>query len=725
MTESGKNDSKKRKRLGLSGKILIGLLLGVACGLFFGEYAGSLDFVGEAFIGLLQMTVIPYIAVAIIANIGRLPVEHGARLATVGISTLVGLWIVGLVVLMVMPYGFPERTTASFFSAAMLEPPADPDYLSLFVPSNIFRSLVENAVPGIVLFCILIGVALIGLPNRDRVLEQLDAFAKALARVNGFVVKLTPIGVFAIAAATAGTMSLQEIGRLRAYLIAYTVAVLLLAYVLVPGVIASLTPFSYRQILRATKTALITAFATGKLLVVLPMLIEGTKELFARKALEHEEIEPTIDVSYPLAYPFPTLGKVIALLFVPFTAWFVGNDLSFVTQLKLNVSGLFSMFGGPIVAIPFLLDAARLPSDMFNLFMVSGVYTARLGDLLGVMHLAAIAIITTCVVTGSFRVRWRSVLAFVVVSAVLTVVTVAGIHAYLARFEDPYEKSKILASMHLIEDPVPAVVLDEPAPNPVLLEPGESRLERIRNRDTIRIGFNPNNLPFSYFNESGDLVGFDIDMAHRLAHALNVAIEFVPFETATMADQLKADHFDLVMAGIIGTITRFEEMNLSDTYLDAHLGLVVRDHDRERLATETAIRKDGSLRFGLAMEEAVVRMAARTLPNAEIVGIETPREFFEGDHDLDGLFISAEAGSAWAVQYPGFHVVRPLERALPLVYPLGSPDAAFEGFINHWLELARKNATMDDLYEYWIEGKTDLENVPRWSVIRDVLHWVN
>ncbi len=720
------NTLTRHKRVGLSGKIFIGLLLGVACGLFFGEYTENLEVIGDAFIGLLQMTVIPYIAISIVANIGRLDVGRGGRLAKVAIAVLVGLWIVGVVVLMVMPYAFPGRTTASFFSASMLQRPAEPDYLSLFVPSNIFRSLVENAVPGIVLFCILIGVALIGVPAKDRVLEQLDAFSRALARVNGFIVRLTPLGVFAIAAATSGTMSLEDIGRLRAYLIAYSVAVLLLAFVLVPGVIASLTPFSYREILRATKTALITAFATGKLLVVLPMLIEGTKDLFRKRGLEHKEADPTIEVTYPLAYPFPTLGKVIALLFVPFAAWFVGNDLSILTQLKLNVSGLLSMFGGPVVTIPFLLDAARLPSDLFNLFMVSGVYTARLGDLLGVMHLAAIVIVTTCVVTGSFRVRWRAATLSVVASAVLTVGAIAGIHAHLAGFEDPYAKGKILESMHLIEDPVPAVVLEEPSPNPVPLEPGQSRLERIRGRGIIRVGFSPNNLPFSYFNDGGNLVGFDVDLAHRLARGLEVEVEFVPFETATMADQLKADHFDLIMAGIIGTIDRFERMNLSDTYLDAHLGLIVRDHDRERWATEASIRAaDSPPRFGLAMEEAVVRSAAKVLPNAQIVGIESPREFFTGEHDLDGLFMSAEAGSAWAVLHPGFHVVRPLDRALPLVYPLGSPDEPFESYINHWIELARKNNTMDELYSYWIEGKTDRERVPRWSVIRDVLHWID
>lgn len=45
--------------MSLSTKVLIGLVAGVACGLFFGEYVGFLGVAGQAFILLLQMTVIP------------------------------------------------------------------------------------------------------------------------------------------------------------------------------------------------------------------------------------------------------------------------------------------------------------------------------------------------------------------------------------------------------------------------------------------------------------------------------------------------------------------------------------------------------------------------------------------------------------------------------------------------------------------------------------------
>jgi len=49
-------------KLSLSNQILLSVIMGVVVGLFIGEYAGALSFLGDAFIGLLQMTVLPYMA---------------------------------------------------------------------------------------------------------------------------------------------------------------------------------------------------------------------------------------------------------------------------------------------------------------------------------------------------------------------------------------------------------------------------------------------------------------------------------------------------------------------------------------------------------------------------------------------------------------------------------------------------------------------------------------
>ena len=64
--------SKPRKPLGITAKVLISLGLGTACGLFFGEFTAWMKVLGDIYVGLLQMTVLPYITATLIVSIGRL-----------------------------------------------------------------------------------------------------------------------------------------------------------------------------------------------------------------------------------------------------------------------------------------------------------------------------------------------------------------------------------------------------------------------------------------------------------------------------------------------------------------------------------------------------------------------------------------------------------------------------------------------------------------------------
>jgi ABC-type amino acid transport substrate-binding protein len=62
---------------------------------------------------------------------------------------------------------------------------------------------------------------------------------------------------------------------------------------------------------------------------------------------------------------------------------------------------------------------------------------------------------------------------------------------------------------------------------------------------------------------------------------------------------------------------------------------------------------------------------------------------------------------------------------IPLAYPIGRRDAAFAAFMNAWLDLKRKDGTLDTLFKYWILGQNAAPARPRWSIARDVLHWMD
>ncbi|MEE9531064.1 MAG: cation:dicarboxylase symporter family transporter [Syntrophobacteria bacterium] len=724
-------ETKKRFRLGLSGSILLGFVLGILSGLFFGEYCAWLKIFGDAFIKLLQMSILPYIVVSLMVGIGRLSYQQAKVLAIKAGSLLLVFWGIALAVIFLMPLAFPSVETASFFSTTLVKVKEQVDFLELFIPSNPFSSLANNVIPASVLFSIAVGIGLIGIKEKHKLIDDLAILATALSRVANFVVYLTPIGVFAIAASAAGTMTLQEIGRLQVYFATFIVAAMILTFWILPMLVATLTPFTYKDVVGTSKDALVTGFATGKLFIILPILIQNCNDLFERYKQEHKDTASFVDIIVPVSFNFPTTGKLLTLLFILFCAWFTGKAVSVTAYPYLSFIGISSLFASSNMAIPFLLDSMQVPSDLYHLFILTGIVNKRFATLLAGMNLLTFTLLATCAITGLLSINWRKLFRFALLSVVLTVGVVGGTRFVLSfSATDAYSKDKVLAGLHLLNDPVEVVVHKTPPSDFGVVDKEKSHLKRILERGVLRVGYNPDRLPFTFFNNAGGLVGFDVEMAHRLAKELGVSLEFIPFEVDTMAKQLNGDHFDIIMAGVPMYTQRLQTMSFSDPYLDVTFAFVVKDNRREEFATVEKIMttRGSSLTFGVrGGYEYYSNKAKETLPLAKVVQLESYRQFFEDNTgEVDALVTSAEVGSAWTLLYPEYQVVvpKPVPSFLPLGYPVALGDPEMVAFLNHWIDLKKKDNTIERTYNYWILGQGVTIKEPRWSIIRNVLHWV-
>jgi Na+/H+-dicarboxylate symporter len=204
---------------------------------------------GDAFILLLQMTVLPHVMVSLIAGLGGLSFPEAASLGRKCGVLLLVLWGMGLAMVLVMPLAFPAWESASFFSTSLIEPRRPFNFLALYIPSNLFSSLSNNTVPAVVVFSFAFGVALIGFKGKEVLLGACSAIAAVLGRITTFLIStLAPFGVFAIIASSTGTMSFGELERLRVYMVTYMVASLLLTFWILPGLVTSLTPFRYKDL---------------------------------------------------------------------------------------------------------------------------------------------------------------------------------------------------------------------------------------------------------------------------------------------------------------------------------------------------------------------------------------------------------------------------------------------------------------------------------------------
>jgi len=708
-----------------SRKILVGLGLGILVGLFLGEQALVLKWAADGFVKLLQMTVLPYVTVSIVESLGSLRGAEARRLGLRAGAVLVALWLVGRVYAMLVPLTFPNAETAAFFSTTLIERRPPFNFVDLYIPANPFYSLANNVVPAVVLFSIILGIAVIGLDRKAVLLDLLHVTSAALSRATRFIVQLTPYGLFAIAATAAGTLSLEQLGRLQVFLISYVGVSLLVSLWVLPGLVAALTPIRARDIFALTRNGLITAFVAGDLFIVLPVLIESSRTLVASAGVDESQ-QQLPDVIVPASFNFPHTGKLLSISFVLFAGWFSDASVPIMQYPLLALTGLVTFFGSVNVAVPFLLDMFRIPADTFQLFMASGVINARFGTLVAAMHTLAVALLGSCAMAGTLRWERRRIVRYLVITAILTIAVIGGARMLFGRaLNREYSKDKVLAGMHLLHKPVDAVV--HRTPLAVTTRETGPRLDGIRRRGVLTIGYLNDSLPYAFFNSNGDLVGLDVDLAHQLAAELQVRLEFVAISRDRLFDAVEGGECDLVMSGVVVTTLRASRIVFSDAYVDETLAFIVPDANRGEFATWEQLRARPGLRLGIPDMPYYVQKIKERLPQAEVQLVTSVTPFFVTDDQsgLDGLAFAAERGSAWTLMYPKLSVVIPEPDLVkvPLAYPIGGGDQAFARFINTWIELKRKDGTLDGLYKYWILGQDAAPKQPRWSIMRNVLHW--
>jgi len=368
------------------------------------------------------------------------------------------------------------------------------------------------------------------------------------------VIKVAPIGVFALAATAAGTFSVEQLQRLQVYFVCYILASLVLTFWILPMIVACFTSFTYRDILNYSKEALVLGFATGNNFVVLTVIADKSKELFAKVIPKEDKTGNLIDSVLPLAYSFPSVGKLIEILFVVFVAWYINRSLSIGEYFGLALSGIMSLFGSPKVGIPFLLDYMKLPGEYFDLYIMADVVTRKFKVLLQTMSMQALTIIVTFLILHKTMCNARRLIAAVVGTALLvTLLIVAARFGLNYMVYDTYHEDAVLMGME-ITDPSPAQVLIYPpdltGPPKRPIQQEHDLLKQIKDRRVLRVGYNAETLPFAFFNSRDSLVGYDIYFAHRLSLDLGVSLEFIPVERDKLPEYLDAGVCDIVMSAV-------------------------------------------------------------------------------------------------------------------------------------------------------------------------------
>ncbi|MGH7065504.1 MAG: cation:dicarboxylate symporter family transporter, partial [Stellaceae bacterium] len=547
--------------------------------------------------------------------------------------------------------------------------------------------------------------------------EILQAIQVASVTIWGWIVRLAPVGVFALFAAAAGTVQPDRMGGLLLYVSLFLIGTLLLAFVVLPAVLSAVAPVGYREVLAELRPAFVLALVTTLSVVALPFVLKAAERVAAQAGCpEGDERTDVIQASLSISYVLAQLGNYFLYLLMLFAAFVHQLRLTPTEQLLLPFWTLLSGFGSPTATVDgvvFLTSWLRLPASVLNLFLETWTVT-RYGQV--ALSVMGFGFATTLVPLLYFRkLRPHPVRlcgTMLGSGAIFAAVVLAGVAMRPVLLPGPSN-----ALLHLSLDPAlvrkVTVVRDQSG------IPREPTLSAIQHSGVLRVGYNPNVIPFSYENADGDLVGFDIAYAYQLASDLDVTLALIPYSWTDLSDDLIQRRFDVAVGGIYVTDERLQRLAVSRSYFQSPMALIVRSERAGEFLDRKAIRAMPRLRLAVFDDPVLVPMVRRLFPGAAITMVPNYQDLPAIMDRIDGAVWTLEQAGAWAAAHPGFTAVAPADTGSPMLFAYLLPPGAdrLRQYLDQWLELKEGDGFHAAQHAYWIDGKPRARRRPRWNLL--------
>ncbi|MBU9694455.1 dicarboxylate/amino acid:cation symporter [Limosilactobacillus portuensis] len=374
-------------RLSMGWQIMIGLVLGIICGMIFYHNTGAIKVMqslGTIFIRLIQMIVMPIVVSCLtvgIANIGdikKLGRIGGKTLIYFEVLTTIAI-ILGLVIGNIThPGTFIDihklhATDISQYMSSAKTASHNSGFWELIlsiIPTNIFKSMSDGDMMPVILFSVLFGLGIAAVGEKAKILiDVLNAVAEVMFKVTNWVMKFAPIGVFGLIGMTIAEMGISALLPLGLFIvIAYMTMIIFVVVIL--GITAHLFHLRYWKTMHVILDEIILAFTTASSEVTLPRLMEKTQKMGVSKGI--------VSFVIPTGYTFNLDGSAIyQSLAALFLAQAYGIHLTFAHQFTLLVvlmitsKGMAGVPGASFVVL--LASVSTIGVPIAGLTFIAGI----------------------------------------------------------------------------------------------------------------------------------------------------------------------------------------------------------------------------------------------------------------------------------------------------------------------------------------------------------------
>jgi proton glutamate symport protein len=712
-------------------QVLIALIAGIAIGLFLGPLANVFKPIATIYIFLLQMVVLPYICLSIIHGLGSLTPSTAKQLLKKGWPYYLVLWGLIFFIIFLLTTLIPKPAAVLFEPQAATESIKEKlttNILTFLIPANPVSDFVNNIVPAIAILGMIVGISVMYLEKKEPLLSLVERGDRIIEKILDFLALISPIGVFAHVAVAMGTVQFSQMIEIDLYLAGFIFVTLFIAFVLLPFILSSCTPMSFKESSEAIRIVGLLPFVTGIPTLAIPFINRYLQKIAEKHSFQN--LRSTAQTIVPISYSFAQIGNGLLLFFILFSSFYFRHPFTTGEKSLLSFLTIPLSIGSSTTSIntvSFLFTELSFPENALELYTATMPVTMNFQVFLSVAGILTFILLVLFAMEAKIQCCIKR-LAYLLGILALFAGAVFAVRPFI-HLEDIYHNLYMKRTIReAIPNPVPAQVFASRENRPRMpIEKDRGRvLARILESGVLRVGYEIYDIPYSYLNRNNELVGYDIAMAYQLARDLNCRLEFIPIHLDHIGDDLNQGIYDIAMCAVLMTEKRIKEMSFTDVYSEQNNVLIVPVKKKSQFITlEMVQRKQKDLLIG-AMG-GYKRVFARNFPEATVYEGDPTTEFGKGKGPADAWIWSKIPAMIWSMAFPEF-IVMDYEGQMGksyLAYPmsLGAPQLLL--FMNNWIQLKNLDGFSQEQYDYWILGKPPKkEKEPRWSIIRNVLHWV-
>lgn len=277
-------ESKKQKKLGLGGRILIGIVIGLAIGFISPSLASALSPLGTIFLRLLKMIMVPLVFFSITSGVCKMGdirqlASVGLRfvlyiLFTSGLASAVGV-IVGLIFQ-------PGKGTTEFLDASANVESVTYNFIDnvvSWVPDNVVNAMATANMLQVIVFALFLGVALLSLGEKAKVFTSfIDQGSDVMLKIVEYIMAVSPIGIASLMATMVSTISGATMKEVVSFIImdyGCGITILLIVYPLLIKLLARVPVISF---MKKISEPMIVAVTTTSSAATLPISIKVAGE---------------------------------------------------------------------------------------------------------------------------------------------------------------------------------------------------------------------------------------------------------------------------------------------------------------------------------------------------------------------------------------------------------------------------------------------------------------